>query len=189
MFPALLVPQFPLGTLFPQQPWSLGVCLQGTAPLPSQLLRGGRAAAPRSSAGCEKCPGWGWCWRAGMESLCAGEEVTVAGCLCWLRTRCWRVLRVVSLCLGLQSPVVISANCNYLLPAVRVETNRLFPEKLLFVFPARVPGRKSALPGKGDWHHSAWGVCLWSPRAGSGLTLPKASRVRRNWEFNAVSYG
>lgn len=92
-----------------------------------------------------------------MVSLGAGEEVTVAGCLCWLGTRCWRVLRVVSLCLGLQSPVVISANCNYLLPAVQVETNRLFPEKLLFVFPARVPGRKSALPGKGNWHRSAWG--------------------------------
>lgn len=32
---------------------------------------------------------------------------------------CCRVLRVVSLCLGLQSPVVISADCNYLLPAVQ----------------------------------------------------------------------
>lgn len=182
MFPALLVPQFPLGTLFPQQPRSLGVSLQGTAPLLSQLLRVGRAAAPRSWAGCEKHPSWEWC-------LCAGEEVTVAGCSCWLRTCCWRVLRVVSLCLSLQSPVVISANCNYLLPAVQVGTNRLFPEKLLFVFPAHVPGRKSALPGKGDWHRSAWGVCLWSPRAVSGLTLPKALRVSRNWELNAVSCG
>lgn len=82
MFPALLVPQFPLGTLFPQQPQSLGVSLQGTAPLLSQLLRVGRAAAPRSSAGCEKREAS----RLGMVSVCAGEEVTGAGCLRWLRT-------------------------------------------------------------------------------------------------------
>lgn len=79
----------------------------------------------------------------------AGEE-KVTGCCCWLSTGCWRVLRAVLLCLGLQSPVVISANCNYLLPRGGGGSNRLFPEKLLFVLPAPVPGRKSALPGKGD---------------------------------------
>lgn len=116
----------------------------------------------------------------------AEEEAKVTACSPWLSAHCWRVLRGVSLCLGLQSPVVISDNCNYLLPPVGVETNRLFPEKLLFVFPARVPGRKSALPGKGDWHRSAWGVCPWSPRAGSALTLPEASRVSRNRVLNAA---
>lgn len=86
----------------------------------------------------------------------SGEGVKATGRSSWLSTRRWRVRRVLLLCLGMQSPVVISDNCNYLLPPIGGETNRLFPAKLLFVFPARVPGRKSAFPGKGDWH---WAVC------------------------------
>lgn len=108
VFPALLVPQFPLGTLSPQQPWSLGVSLQGTVPLLSQLLRVRRAGAG-----------------LGVRSLSPGNGV----CVCWGGGDSGRVL-VLALDMllacaesgvtlsGLANPVVISANCNYLLPAV-----------------------------------------------------------------------
>lgn len=87
---------------------------------------------------------------------------------------------------GLQSPVVISANCNYLLPAVRWRPTGYFLKSFCLSFlPLFLVGN---LPFLGR----ALGIALPGTLSvltscGSGSALPKASRASRNWESNAVS--